>query len=322
MNQHQPPCSDEVTRRALLIGVRNYPKIPSDWGSDLAGCHNDVANLRRVLLHRGFDDAHVRVLIDPIEGCDCPFCDGTAPRDEALPTRQGILQAVDGLVNTCRDDDVVVLYYSGHGSEITGRRLQAGRRFQSLVPHDSGRGKAPNRDISDGEVQSWLRRLRGKTPHATMIFDCCHSGGLSNVRSGSVGVRQVLADDRTDDSAYDADVLRQLASSDASPVSPLSGGHRGGDAPEVQPGGIVLSASAAHELSSETSSGGRQFGLFTHRLCQALDEHAAGQSGDGDDGRRNQPCDGHDDGPGDSVVVLAVHLSFLLFDRAFPGCWR
>lgn len=270
------------TLRALLVAVRSYPNIPEDWGTTLAGCHNDLVAMRQSLLDRGFAAANVRLLLDPVDGCDCPVCAGLLPQREGLPTRQGILDAVHELTDACATEDVAVIYYSGHGSEMLGRHLQAGQRIQTLVPHDSGRGRAQNRDINDGEIRGWLRALHAKTPYVTLIFDCCHSGGLSETRGDAsdttLGNRRIKADERLEDSAYLPEVLEGLRQSSTASQSTglrapsLTRGHGWREVEESTHSAVVLSACAAHELSSETVSDGRKHGLFTLRLCQALDQ--------------------------------------------------
>lgn len=286
MTSPNPPTH---RKRALLIGIRTYPNVSGRYGKPLAGCHNDVAAMHGVLVDRGFDD--LRVLVDPMAGCGCRFCgvedgvedsaagetvDGsTVDGSTALPTRQGILDAVARLVDDTDPGDVAVIYYSGHGSEIRGRGLFSGQRFQTLVPHDSGRGEAPNRDILDREIQGWLSAFAAKTPYLTLIFDCCHSGGTADLRGeaaaapGVTGVRQVEAEERGDGSAFSEETR-------AAATVVTRGGERSA---------IVLSASAAHELSAETLvraegegtdvGDGLRHGLFTSRLVRALRQRTA-----------------------------------------------
>ncbi len=272
-------------KAALLIGIRTYPNIPKKFGSDLDGCHNDVETMHEVLAARGFND--LRVLVDRFsEGCACAFCRGEL--DAGEPTRKGILAAVRQLTEEAGEGDVAALYYSGHGSEISGRDLFAGQRFQTLVPHDSGRGDAPNRDILDREVELWIRRLNEKTPAVTMIFDCCHSGGLSELRGGPTAGpgRQVKADERPAAEMFaggrpDAELERAVEG--LGEVAEGAGGY-GGSEPARAPSGwvwrpgrsaVVLSGCAARELSSETVVDGRKQGLFTRHLSAALLRPAA-----------------------------------------------
>ncbi len=256
-------------KRALLVGVRTYPFIPAEYGQPLAGCHNDVAIMREVLLEQDFDDGDVRVLVDRVEGCDCPFCREALPSESGSPTREGIVAAVRELTRDAREDDVVVFYFSGHGSELSGRGLYAGQRFQTIVTHDSGRGANQNRDIADREIEGWIRDFHRKTPYLTLIFDCCHSGGIADLRGGEAVGRRVKADERTAAEAF-APPLRTLLEE-----RPQGGGRepRRGPSGWLRGAGrsaIVLSASAAKEYSSETAVDGRKQGLFTCQLAAAL----------------------------------------------------
>ncbi len=293
------PSPDEAAapaKRALLIGIRIYPFIPEQFGGPLAGCHNDVARMREVLLEQGFPAGNIRVLVDVMEqGCECPFCRAERPRSAggtggggqlAMPTREGIGSAVRELVAATGADDVVAVYYSGHGSELAGRGLYAGQRFQTIVPHDSGRGSQQNRDIADREIEGWIRAFDRRTPYLTLIFDCCHSGGMADLRgaAGPAGARKVKADERQEDPAF-APELREIRKGGVGQSGEGSEPAAGERAPDAGDGSlrgptgwlrgtgrsaIVLSASAAKELSCETVAEGRKQGLFTAHLCRVL----------------------------------------------------
>lgn len=146
---------------ALLIGINVYPKLAPRYR--LNGCLNDVDAMALTLReHFGFSEADMTLLRD------------------AQATRDGILAALDALVNRAEQDDVVVIHYSGHGSQITDREGdEADGKDETIVPYDSGRGRQPNRDITDDEIYVRLRRLTAKTPSVTLIFDCCHSGTIT-----------------------------------------------------------------------------------------------------------------------------------------------
>jgi Caspase domain len=143
-------------RWALLVGIDQYPSF-----SKLSGCVNDVRVLRETLVGPfEFPEQQVTVLLD----------------EQA--TRAGILEAMNDLAGTVGKDDVVVFHYSGHGSRMTDREGdEADGMDETIVPYDSSR-KDENRDITDDEIYEWLLRLTAKTPHITLIFDCCHSGTI------------------------------------------------------------------------------------------------------------------------------------------------
>ena len=145
--------------RALVIGIDRYANLPYP----LEGCVNDAEVLRSLLLERfGFPPEHVVML-----------------RDEEA-TRDRILSELGRLVDSASEDDVVVITYSGHGSQMTDREGDEPDGLdETIVPYDSGRAPHPNRDISDDELYVRLLSLAEKTGYITLIFDCCHSGSVS-----------------------------------------------------------------------------------------------------------------------------------------------
>ncbi len=143
-------------RHALLIGINAYPGLA---GKDLTGCVNDAQATAALLWDRfGFSPAHTQVLL------------------EAQATRTGILAAFDALQARVGQGDVVVIFYAGHGSRVY---LTDGDYAESIVPYDSGRGAAPNRDIMDYELNARVEQLNTLTPHVTLLFDCCHAGSAT-----------------------------------------------------------------------------------------------------------------------------------------------
>jgi hypothetical protein len=147
-----------MTKRALLIGIDEYAYVQS-----LNGCVNDIEAVAAVLTERyEFDPAHVRRLT-------------SAPDN----TREGILTALGQLIEQTQGDDVCVVYYAGHGSQapdVDGDEDDG--LDETIVPSDSGRGNYEVRDIVDDELHSHIVALAERTPHATFIFDSCHSGSV------------------------------------------------------------------------------------------------------------------------------------------------
>jgi hypothetical protein len=155
-------------RHALLIGVDEYPLLQ---GADLRGCVNDV-ELMGSLLRDSFGFADEAVV--------------TLRNQEA--TQAGIQAAFDALIRRVGRNDLVVVHYSGHGSQMTDREGdEADGLDETIVPHDSGRAPNPNRDISDDQIYAWLLQLSELTPYVTVIFDCCHSGTVSRDPFGAAG---------------------------------------------------------------------------------------------------------------------------------------
>ncbi|EDX87436.1 caspase domain protein [Synechococcus sp. PCC 7335] len=156
---------------ALLIGINDYPSstVPSGQSDDgkLFGAQNDVALQRELLIHRfGFLPEDIVSLTD------------------AQATREGIYQAfVNHLYRQVESGDVVVVHFSGHGSQVriedrapelsTGELSTSETVLQrTLVPVD-GLLPTPERptlnDISEVELKTLLRLL--KTKNVTTVID-------------------------------------------------------------------------------------------------------------------------------------------------------
>lgn len=155
------PEDSTANKRALLVGINKYPYLP-DY-SQLRGCVNDVEAMSFTLREQfGFPAAAVTVL-----------------RDEEA-TQSAIFDALDRLSAETRKGDVVVFYFSGHGSQMTDREGdEPDGMDETIMPYDSGRGDDPNRDITDDDIYAWLLDVTRKTDNVTLIFDSCHSGSMA-----------------------------------------------------------------------------------------------------------------------------------------------
>jgi hypothetical protein len=147
-------------RRALVIGIDQYPFIEAQ---PLHGCANDARRIAALLEGSFFFEVLLRL-------------------DDAA-TRDALLNDMRDLLETAQDEDCIVVHFSGHGSQI---KAADGAFIETLVPHDSGRGQWPNRDITDRELYAWVLRLSAKTPYISLVFDSCHAGGaLRDSQQGS-----------------------------------------------------------------------------------------------------------------------------------------
>ena len=142
-----------MAKRALLIGINKY-QIP---GADLRGCVNDVKDLASALVEfYGFKKKDITQLLD-----------GAA-------TQKAMKAGITKLVREAKKGDVIVLHYSGHGSNVPDdakNRDEADGRDEILCPTDLN-WDDPLRD-------DWLRQTFDKLPagvNFTIIMDCCHSG--------------------------------------------------------------------------------------------------------------------------------------------------
>ena len=141
--------------RALLIGINEYPSdIPS-----LEGCANDVFLISSVLQEWGFPPECIRTCLDE------------------RATADGIMQRLEWLVDDPRQHDRLVFYFSGHGAQIPtyDKYREPDRMNEALVPWDFDWSEA--KAITDDQIFELYSQLPYDTQF-TMIFDCCHSGGI------------------------------------------------------------------------------------------------------------------------------------------------
>ena len=140
-----------MAKRALLIGINRY-KLS---GADLRGCVNDVKNMQDVLTRLcGFRSADVTTLLD------------------FAATTKAMRTAIASLVRSCRKGDVLLLHYSGHGSNVPDADGdEADGRDEILCPTDLD-WKAP---LADDWLRKTFDRLRAGVS-LTVVMDCCHSG--------------------------------------------------------------------------------------------------------------------------------------------------
>ena len=164
--------AEAAARRALLIGINDYPSI-----TKLTGCVNDVQLMRAILQENfNFPADNITVLLD-----------AEAKRDD-------ILAAFDALIAATAQDDIVVIHYAGHGSQMTDLEGDEPTGLDStIMPYDSEGWQGTNRDITDDEIGLKLHALGERTSYITLIFDSCHSGTITRDALGAQG-RSVQAD--------------------------------------------------------------------------------------------------------------------------------
>lgn len=164
----------EPTRRALLVGIESYSVAASNW-SRLAGPHADVAALADALVARAsFDPANIRTLLD------------------RSATRRNILSLFEAMIEESKPGDVVLFYFSGHGSQLPDDDGDeaSDAMDETLVPYDALRVDGTRNDIRDDEIQALIQRANERTDQVILIFDCCNSGTVTR-SAGSLGVRYV-----------------------------------------------------------------------------------------------------------------------------------
>jgi pimeloyl-ACP methyl ester carboxylesterase len=237
---------------ALLVGIDKYPApVPA-----LGGCVNDIKAIEELLGKRavaGNLQPHLKVLLN----------------QEA--TRQAIIDGFLNYLSQAAKDDVVLFYYSGHGSQERTPpefwELEPDRLNETLVCYDSR--LADGHDLADKEIARLLAHVAANDPQILVVLDCCHSGSGTRMADGfgETRVRHAPADMRG----------RPIGSFFVVPP----GRRRGSDGtvanePQPRPKHTLMAACRDDEEAKETSAGGMARGIFSLRLSEALANARAG----------------------------------------------
>ena len=206
---------------------------------------NDVARMKTVLGDLGFN----------ITECS-----------DAHATRNEILQAWRNVIDSASQDDIIVIYYSGHGGLVEAPHITSGIhrhwRYQFIVPRDFD---TPSDDgfqgILDVELSLLLKETTDKTHNVTIVFDCCHSGRMSRSPSfgGHAVPRQLPGVCFRDISTYLARLKKEYRLD----------GHLD---PRGNPYAVRVAAAATAETAWERETDRGYSGVMTDALCQALQE--------------------------------------------------
>lgn len=234
---------------SLLIGAGNY-KYAAEWKDmqNLKGPRTDVRRMQHTLRRWGFRDGpdDQRVIVD------------------AQASKAGIAAAFRWLASRATDsNDVVVIYYSGHGSwapdaDIDATRTKDESRAtpgdgfdEALVPWDARDTHDPRQLVLDDEIGAWLDRLG--TANVTMIVDACFSGTVTRGSPDTSSTAPVARGPRPPPYAT-------LGAGDM-----LEAGHRANH--------TLLTAASSSELAYEKTfhPGAVVSGVFTRYLTEALD---------------------------------------------------
>jgi hypothetical protein len=157
-------CSAFAEDRALVIAIGDYryecpPSTPDCRDPDLPGIDHDLVQIKETLRLLGFSEHQVLVLAD---------------QDASLT---GVRVAIDQwLVRGVDKDDRVLLYFSGHGSQIPDTSDDEQDRLDEvLLTWDMEiDGDTLRNVLIDDELGELLERVPAK--RSLVLIDACHSG--------------------------------------------------------------------------------------------------------------------------------------------------
>jgi hypothetical protein len=244
-----------VAKRALLVGVNDYPGSQND----LQGCVNDITNVYDVLVkYFGYASAHIVMLQDK------------------RATRKAILAELERLVAACGAGDRLVFHFSGHGSQVRdkeGDELADGLD-EILCPYDF--------DWDDSFIKDDdLARILGELEQgvsAEILLDSCHSGtGTREIvldRRNLPATGALLADERLLWSSRHcirpryltppADVALRSDAIYGEPLRLRRIGERGAA------DHVLWAACRSDQYSADAEVGGKPGGAFTYFFCRHI----------------------------------------------------
>ena len=104
----------ERQKWALLVGVNQYNEL-----RNLTYCRDDVDELGKRLVASGFPSSNVFLLTDK------------AKEPKYLPFKSNIERQLELVMNLAERDDLVLVAFSGHGTELGARAISARPRLAS-----------------------------------------------------------------------------------------------------------------------------------------------------------------------------------------------
>jgi hypothetical protein len=241
--------------RALVVGVSAYPKLPAQIHLD--GPKNDSREFANTLVRLGVKPSEVTVLADGVEN----LAQGVVSSGPG--TKKAILDHLDRLAETSGSGDLVVFYFSGHGSQqpdLDGD--EEGGADEVFLPYDTGKWDARGIEnaLVDDELGRRVQKLLDSGADFFGVIDACHS---------ATGFRDLPGDDARarsiDPVLLGVPVEAAASRAIASQRKPPPGG-RGRAA-------FFYAAQETEEALEKTPKGaadGESYGVFTYTMLSRL----------------------------------------------------
>jgi hypothetical protein len=141
-------------KKALLIGI-NYTGTPYA----LSGCIDDATRMKELLTERGFNDFKI-------------LTDNTSVK----PTKQNILNEFKNLIASANNNDILFIYFSGHGSYTYDRNGdEIDGKDEMIISSDF-------KSVLDDELKNILSTYMKSEVTVVGLFDSCHSGTILDLK--------------------------------------------------------------------------------------------------------------------------------------------
>jgi len=155
--QEEEKIINNIELKALIIGI-NYLNTENE----LYGCINDTNHLQNYLSNKyNFTSNNL-----------CLLTDTTIVK----PTKQNILKKYKDLLINAKPGEKLFFTYSGHGSYMQDlNNDELDKKDELLITID-------NQYISDDELKTIIDEYLPDGVNLFVIFDCCHSGTLMDLK--------------------------------------------------------------------------------------------------------------------------------------------
>jgi hypothetical protein len=258
-----PTMTNGPTYHVLLIGIDRYPR----GYNSLWGCVNDIDAIERLLLEPpGIGIPPERIRITRLAAPRAGHPSTSRFQAETLtPTKANLIQALKAMAGPAvKPADRVMIYYSGHGGEMlwTGSPVW----HEALVPHND----RVIEYLFDVEINALINAIAARTNDLTIVFDCCHSAGITRVVSNvqPEGAKRVLQSEQSEPTVVAPPDLAALGLGGGAAQDRAAGSHL---LQSLDPNYLVVVASQSHESAQEGSPPGQpSHGVFTHSLLSVL----------------------------------------------------
>lgn len=162
--------SAEAGTRALIVGVSGYPNLADSLR--LTGPKNDSREVANTLARLGIPAADITVLADGVDNLSHGIV------NEGPATKAAVLGKLSRLADISQPGDLVVFYFSGHGSQQPDRNGdEGGSADEIILPYDVGKwnGSEVDRAIADDELNGPIERMLARGVDFFGIIDACFS---------------------------------------------------------------------------------------------------------------------------------------------------
>lgn len=245
-----PFNADAVEKRALLIGISDYPTVKGhpelEW-CDIHGA-NDIVTLTPTLKKQGFK---ITSLTD------------------SKATAVNIRKAFHQLEASATTGDLIYIHFSGHGQAVEDKNGDEIDGWdEAIIPYDArikytkGTYEGENH-ILDDELESYFTAIRnkiGRGGYLYIILDACHMGGAS--RGDEEEEDEIFI--RGTDNGFSPSGKRYIPKIDRRGNMKVSSS--GGNLSGI----CILEACRAYQTNAEIKQNGKYYGPLSYYINQYL----------------------------------------------------